>query len=220
MTMIEQSLVSHLLDGMVTCRHCGTPLETAGESSNQAPKYVCATKNKGCDTPDIDAEQFNRLTLRAVINAILDENNSKVTEIVREDAMDEGGEDVKAIFRLQSNQPGLFNLHKGEPSFDSERPTLTEVEKESLQRTEAEYMERWGRAGPYVNAVENSRKVRQYSLNLDTYLRSSNIGTTRSIMESAVTEILAGPGSATINYRLPLPHGGGNEVRSSDEVQF
>ena len=220
MTMIEQSLVSHLLDGMVTCRHCGTPLETAGESSNQAPKYVCATKNKGCDTPDIDAEQFNRLTLRAVINAILDENNSKVTEIVREDAMDEGGEDVKAIFRLQSNQPGLFNLHKGEPSFDSERPTLTEVEKESLQRTEAEYMERWERAGPYVNAVENPRKVRQYSLNLDTYLRSSNIGTTRSIMESAVTEILAGPGSATINYRLPLPHGGGNEVRSSDEVQF
>ena len=220
MTMIEQSLVSHLLDGMVTCRHCGTPLETAGESSNQAPKYVCATKNKGCDTPDIDAEPFNRLTLRAVINAILDENNSKVTEIVREDAMDEGGEDVKAIFRLQSNQPGLFNLHKGEPSFDSERPTLTEVEKESLQRTEAEYMERWERAGPYVNAVENPRKVRQYSLNLDTYLRPSNISTTRSIMESAVTEILAGPGSATINYRLPLPPGGGNGARSSEQVQF
>ena len=221
MTMIEQSLVSHLLDGMVTCRHCGTPLETDGGSSNQAPKYVCATKNKGCDTPDIDAEPFNRLVVRRVINAILDDKNSnQVSEIVREDAMEEGGEDVKAIFGLQSRLPALFHLHEGKPLFDSEGPPLTEAEKKGLQWTEAEYRERWGRAGPYVNAVENPRKVRQYSLNLDTYLRPSNISTTRSIMESAVTEILAGPGSATINYRLPLPPGGGNGARSSEQVQF
>ena len=62
--------------------------------------------------------------------------------------------------------------------------------------------------------------MRQYSLNLDTYLRPSNIRTTRAIMESAVEEILAGPGSAIIKYRLILPHVRATKARLSDEVQF
>ena len=108
--------------------------------------------------------------------------------------------------------------------YDSERYTpLTDAEdaeKEYLQKMEAEYLERWEQAGPYRNAAENPRKVRQYSLNLDTYLRPSNIRTTRAIMESAVKEILAGPGSAIINYRLILPHTRATKPRLSDEVQF
>ena len=44
MTLIEQNPVSHLLDGMVKCRNCSTPMETAGESFNEASRYVCATK--------------------------------------------------------------------------------------------------------------------------------------------------------------------------------
>ena len=222
MTLIEQNPASHLLDRMVTCQHCGTPMETAGESFNEAPKYVCTTKYKGCNTPDIDAEPFNRVILRTVINAVLDENNiSKVTGIVREEASEESTEAVDAIFKMQGVQPRLFNLHEGKPLFDRERyPILTDEMKEYQQKTEAEYRERWEQAGPYRNALENPSKVRQYSLNLDTYLRPSNISTTRAIMESAVTEILAGPGSATINYRLPLPDGGGTNARSSEEVQF
>ena len=67
MTLIEQigqNPDSYLLDRMVTCQYCRAPMETAGESFNEAPKYVCATKNKGCGLPDIDAEPFNRLILR------------------------------------------------------------------------------------------------------------------------------------------------------------
>ena len=215
MTMIEHSLVSHLLDGMVKCRHCGTPLETAGESSNQMPKYICVTKNKGCDTPDIGAERFNRLVIRKAINAILDDKNSnRVSEIVRREALDQAAEDVRAIYDLQHRLPSLFQLHEGMPLAG---PDATE---DNLQRVEAEYRERWERAGPKVNVWENPWKARQYTLNLDTYLRPSNISTTRAIMETAVTEILAGPGTATINYRLPLTVGGGTEASSSEEVRF
>ena len=222
MTLTEQNPASHILDGMVTCQHCGAPMETDGESFNKAPKYVCATNNKGCNTPDIDAEPFSRLMLRTVINAILDENNiSKVTGIVREEASKESGEVIDAIVSMQSTGPTLFNLHQGKPLLDSERyPILRDAVKEELQKTEAEYRARWEQAGPYWNAWTNPEKVKQYSLNLDTYLRPSNISTTRAIMESAVTEILAGPGSATIKYRVPLPDGGGTKARSSDEVRF
>ena len=103
MTLIGQNPASHLLDRMVTCQHCGAPMETAGESLNEAPKYVCTTKNKGCGTPDIDAELFNRLILRTVINAILDENNiSKVTEIVHEEALKESEEAVDVMLQMPS----------------------------------------------------------------------------------------------------------------------
>ena len=222
---IGQNPDGYLLDRMVTCQYCHAPMETAGESFNEAPKYVCATKNKGCGLPDIDAEPFNRLILRTVINAILDEDNiSKVTGIVREEALEESEEAVDAIFEMQGREQCLFRLHEGKPMYDSERYTLLtdaeDAEKEYLLKMEAEYLERWEQAGPYRNAAENPRKVRQYSLNLDTYLRPSNIRTTRAIMESAVKEILAGPGSAIINYRLILPHTGATKARLSDEVQF
>ena len=225
MTLIEQTEQNpdiYLLDRMVTCQYCRAPMETAGESFNEAPKYVCATKNKGCGLPDIDAEPFNRLILRTVINAILDEDNiSKVTGIVREEALEESEEAVDAISEMQGREHRLFRIHEGKPMYDSERYTLlTDAEKEYLQKMEAEYLERWEQAGPYRNAAENPRKVREYSLNLDTYLRPSNIRTTRAIMESAVKEILAGPGSAIINYKLILPHTRATKPRLSDEVQF
>jgi hypothetical protein len=223
--MTEQSLVSHLLDGMVKCGHCGTPLETAAESSNQPPKYVCATNNKGCDIPDIQAESFNRLVVQRVINAILDGKNiDQVLEIVRNEEIDERGDDLSFILSLQSREPLSFNLPKGVPpmiDIESPAPTdTTDTMDKYRQEAEADYLERRERAGPYWNAVENPSKVKQYSLNLDTYLRPSNISTTRAIMESSVAEVLAGLGSATIHYRLPLPPGGGDGARSSEEVQF
>jgi hypothetical protein len=218
---IGQNPDSYLLDKMVTCQYCRAPMETAGESFNEAPKYVCATKNNGCGLPDIEAEPFNRLILRTVINAILDEENiSKVTGIIREEALEESEEAGDAIFEMQGREHRLFRLHEGKPMYDSERYALVADEGKEYVQEEKEYHPWFQQAGPYRNAAENPRKVRQYSLNLDTYLRPSNISTTRAIMESAVTEILARPGSATINYRLPLPHGGGTKARSSDKVQF
>ena len=122
MTLIEQNPASHLLDRMVTCQHCGAPMESAGESLDEAPRYVCTTKNKGCGTPDIDAGPFNRLILRTVINAILDENNiSKVTEIVHEEALKENEEAVDAMLHTQRMQHRRFNHYESNPLYENER---------------------------------------------------------------------------------------------------
>ena len=224
MTLIEQNPVSHLLDGMLKCRNCGTPMETAGESFNEAPKYVCATGNFNCNTPEIEAEPFNRLMVKRVIDAILDEENtSRVTDIVSGEAvkaLEARDEDRRAIFELQRKGPDMLNLHRGTPLVDAEALRLTDGEKEYFQAMEAEYRGRWERIGPYSNVVENPREIQKYALDPDTYLRPSNIRTTRAIMESAVADIFVGLGSATINYRLPLPHGGGAGTRSSDEISL
>ena len=87
MTMAEQNPVSHLLDGMVHCRNCKTPMATAGDFFGKTPKYVCTNSWEGCDTPEIPAEPLNRLVVERVIRAALEgENAKRVDETIQEDA--------------------------------------------------------------------------------------------------------------------------------------
>ncbi len=108
MTLIERNPAIHLLDGLVKCRNCGTQMETAGESFNEAPRYVCVTRNEGCDTQDTLAEPFNRLMVARTINAILDDRNTQtVLGNVRGEAIERDTEDVKAILDLQDRKPAF-----------------------------------------------------------------------------------------------------------------
>ncbi len=252
MTMIEQNLISHLLDGMVKCRNCGTPMERAGESFNEAPRYVCTTKNEGCNTPEIEAEPFNRLVVRRAIHAFLNpENTLKVLTIILDEAMSEGNEDLRAMLDPKETTA----TPNEEPPPRGEEQTLTvktierggiitskpleEVESAANEATASrrgiefianeatasrgiEFIANEATASRGIEFIANeataSRKVEEYSLNPDTYLRPSNIQTTKTIMETLISEILVGPDSATIRYSLPVNPGGWPESRTSEEV--
>ena len=194
MPLIEPNPAIHILDGLVKCRNCGTQMETAGESFNEAPRYVCVTRNEGCDTQDTLAEPFNRLMVSRVINAILDNRNTQiVVDAVRKEAIVKGHEDAYAISDLHSRMPSLGNLVGKNPPVPSENPEPSSETARYGRRIEAEYIERLERSGPYTNIVQNPREVAKYSARLDTYLRPSNARTTRTIMEMAVREILVDP---------------------------
>ena len=211
MTLIGQNPVSHLLDGMVKCRDCGTPMETVGESFNEAPRYVCATKNEGCNTPDIKAEPLNRLVVRRGIHAFLNqENTGKVLTIVLEEAMKQESEDLRAMLDLAPARPS--SDEEASPHGEVQEPTVIGIYPETM----ATEMPEMGMSVVY--AATASRKVEEYSLNPDTYLRPSNLQTTKAIIEALISEILVGPDSATIRYRLPVHPGGWPESRTSEEV--
>jgi hypothetical protein len=260
--MIEQNLVSHLLDGMVKCRNCGTPMERAGESFNEAPRYVCTTKNKGCNTPEIEAEPFNRLVVRRAIHAFLNPANTlKVLAIILDEAMSEGNEDLRAMLDLKE----ITATPNEEPPPRGEEHTLTvktierwgviyggiitskpleEVESAANEATASRGIESAANEATASRGIEfirgidfianeatasrgiefianeatASRKVEEYSLNPDTYLRPSNIQTTKTIMETLISEVLVDPDSATIRYSLPVNPGGWPESRTSEEV--
>ena len=194
MTLIEQNPVSHLLDGMVKCRNCSTPMETAGESFNEASRYVCATKNEGCNTPDIEAGPFNRLVVRRAIHAFLHpENTNRVLDIVLNEAMSKADEDLRTMLDLTNPGP-------------NEKPTPFGGDPKTASMVLGDGPITEGEVFPgiqyFANRGKASRKVKQYALDPDTYLRPSNIRTTRAIMEIIISEILTDPDSATIRYKL------------------
>jgi hypothetical protein len=214
MTMIDQNAIAHLLDGMVKCRRCGTPMGAAGEFLGDTPRYMCTTKNDGCSTLDIESEPFNRLVVRRAIHAFLDLGNTgKVFDIIRSEAMSEDNEDLRAALDWKETTPGPDD--EPPPHGEDREPQVTvfpagrEIATDSLDSAIMVF-----HSGPAF------RKVEEYSLNPDTYLRASNIQTTKAIMESLISEILVGPHSATIRYRLPVHPGGGTRARSSEQIQF
>ena len=214
MTMIDQNAIAHLLDGMVKCRHCGTPMGAAGEFLDDTPRYMCTTKNDGCSTPDIDSEPFNRLVVRRAIHAFLNLGNTgKVFDIIRGEAMSEDNEDLRAALDWKETT----SRHDDEPAPHGEDREPKVIGYPAGQGMAPDWLDSAimvSHSGPAF------RKVEEYSLNPDTYLRASNIQTTKAIMESLISEILVGPDSATIRYKLPVHPGGGTRARSSEQIQF
>ena len=212
MTMAEQNLVSHLLDGMVHCRKCNTTMTTAGGSFGETPKYVCPSSSEGCDTPEIPTEPFNRVVVESVIRAALaGENIKRVSEIVQENAEKQYPEFLTESFifnpKTFTSAPELYLL-----ALDPERHRIVtgpEAYARSLRRLRQ-----------YWTITGDTGHIEGYALDLDTYLRPSNILTTRTIMDTAVDEIRVGPRSATIRYKTPMPPGSGAEGRSQEEVDL
>ena len=222
MTMAEQNPVSHLLDGMVHCRRCNTPMATAGESFGEMPKYVCPNSWENCDTPEIPAEPFTRLVVERVIRAALEgENTQRVAAAVEEDARRRRIEWWSARSRMP------FDLSLLSPWFDLElfppKPYPTDLDPEMeriMDLDTGEYIEPLNRLDRYWSSTGDTRQIEQYALDLDTYLRPSNISTTKTIMDTAVDEIQVGRGSATMQYSTPTPPGSGAEGRTQEEVDL
>ena len=225
MTMTGQRLIGHLLDGMVKCRQCDAPMEISGQSQHAVLRYVCAIKDEGCTTPDIEAEPFNRLVVRRAIHAFLDpQNTRKVRDIIIDHALQEDNGEMRT----------LLDLVKGSSSSTGETPLnpegqITLITPEG-QRTlitlkypfSADFdpadVEPFDTNMRVLFAGAASQKVEEYSLNPDTYLRPSNLQTTQAIITALIREILVGLDFATIHYRLSVHPGGQAEPGTSEEV--
>ena len=157
---------------------------------SDAQRYMCSNPKGTCDTPAFGVISFNRLMFATMLNTVLSgDNNLKVIEIVQQQAREK--------------------IAQWEPNAEPPTP---------LQSNQAEYLEKQRGTAPYQNMVTNTLQVAEYSRNLDTYLRPSNIETAKAIMEHAVEEILAGRGSVTIKYRMPMPPRAGTQARTFEEV--
>ena len=221
MTMAEQNPVAHLLDGMVRCRNCNTPMVATGESFGETPTYLCSRSPESCDTPEVPAEALARLMVERIIGAALEGGNAKrVAETVREDARQRAEDYTSArideAFRsMDSYDPLALAPHPSEymPEPDPEMQRLLDLDP-------AEYIEPLRRLDRYWSVTGDTGHIEQYALDMNTYLRPSNIRTTRAIIETAVAEIRIGAGSATIGYRTPMPPGSGAEGKTQEEVDL
>ena len=220
MTMAGQRLIGHLLDGMVKCRQCDAPMEISGQSQPAVLSYVCAIKDEGCTTPHIEAEPFNRLVVRRAIHAFLDPQNTwKVRDIIIDHALQEDNGEMRTLLDLakgssSSTEETLLN-REGQRTLITPEGQRTLI---TLKFPSSADFEPFDTNMRVLFAGAASQKVEEYSLNLDTYLRPSNLQTTRAIITALIREILVGPDFATIHYRLSVHPGGQAEPRTSEEV--
>ena len=208
MTTAEQNPVARLLDGMVRCRNCNTTMEITGAYSAQMAAYECRSLPPvGCIMPAIPAEPLARLVVATVIHAALDGGNAQqVAEQIQADARQrireyddvvEAGKAPRFVVDSITQPPGLSRTLPSVRVLD---------ESETAERVAA-----LRRLDRYWNVTGDTGHVEQYALDLDTYLRPSNLLTTRAIIETAVDEVVVGPVSATIRYKSAMPPGSGDD---------
>lgn len=220
MTMAEQNPVSHLLHGMVRCQHCSTPMETIGEAFGETPRYVCPRTWANCETPEIPAEAFNRLVVAAVIRAALEgQNTRQVAETVQDDVQQRIKEysDAKDLLETRPAPRTVMDI------LDPPPPDLSSLDPEMRRLLELEsgqYIDPLRRLDRYWRTTGDAEHIAWYAHDLNTYLRPSNLATTRDIIEAAVVEISVGSGSAEIRYRTPMPPGSGAEGRTQEVVNL
>ncbi|MDE2959448.1 MAG: zinc ribbon domain-containing protein [Chloroflexota bacterium] len=208
MTTAEQTPVTHLLDGMLCCQNCGAAMESTDSSPGQTPMYACLRSQGGCGATAIPAEPLVQLVVTTVIRAALEGGNAQqVAEIVQEDtreriiAYDEGGYTPET--RLS-------------PDLSIAVPEM----RGTRQPDAAEDIEPLRRLNRYWNLTGDRGQIAEYALDPDTYLRPSNVRTTRDIIETAVDEVSVGPRSAIIRYRFAMPPGSGDQGKFQEVVDL
>ena len=206
MTTAEQNPVARLLDGMVRCQNCNAIMDITSAYPAQAPAYECRRLPAGCVMPPIPAEPLARLVVETVIHtALAGSNAQQVAEQIQGDARQRIREydDVVETGRAPRFVVDGFIQPQG---LSRTLPTVRVLdESETTERVEA-----LRRLDRYWNATGDTGHVEQYALDMNTYLRPSNLQTTRAIIETAVAEVIAGPVSATIRYKPAMPKGSGD----------
>ena len=225
MTTTDRNLVSHLMQGMVKCRHCEGPMEIMDRPRYETPSYVCIIKSGRCAAPVIEAEPFNRLVVRRAIHAVLGPQNIwKVRDIIIDQAMRDGNGELSAV--LDRLRPTPTSPEKRDARIEvwlsghEDKTIIVNSLEELRAMPDLDYdTMRWippEDPAPLEDIV--SRKVEEYSLNPDTYLRPSNLHTTRAIITALLREIMVGPDFVTIHYGLPVNPGRQPELGTSEEV--
>ena len=220
MTIAEQNPVAHLLNGVVHCRSCNAPMEPNNASYGEILSYACSVHLDDCHTPEVPAEALAKLIVERVIRAALDSDNvKKVSETIRQDtrqrAEDYASAKIDEAFRSMPLPIDSMAPYPSEymPEPDPETRRLLDLDP-------AEYIEPVRRLERYWNVTGDTGQIEQYALDLNTYLRPSNIQTTRAIVETAVEKIRVGAGSATIIYRNAMPPGSAAEGKTQEEVSL
>ena len=204
MTTAEQTPVVHLLDGMVRCQNCDTPLEAIGAPLSHTPTYVCPRSQGGCGTTAILAEPFDRLVVATVIQAALEGGKAQqVVKMVQEDTRE----------RIIEHDEGRYTSE----TMPWRRSVVDSI---APSPDEADDIEPLRRLNRYWNITGDQGQIAEYVMDPDTYLRPSNVRTTRAIIETAVDEVGVSPMSATIRYKFPMPPGSGDEGKFQEVVDL
>ena len=208
---------SFLLSGLVKCYRCKRALSGRYSSRGTFPYYVCHSFVKrapgACDSPRVDARQFEELVVNSIRSNILTEGNIRSLVNVVDEQMDGvSGEQRK---RLETIESELADVRGRLERLYDLVETTTEFNMADFAhriRDHKERQERLESAAEGARAILSQRRavlddvrtITAYAQDMNRFLRKSELTERRAFIETFVKEIELLPDNAVVRYTIPI----------------
>ena len=207
-----------LLSGLVKCYRCKRALSGRYSSRGTFPYYVCHSFVKrapgACDSPRVDARQFEELVVSSIRSNILTEGNIRnLVKVVDEQMDGVSGEQRK---RLETIESELADVRGRLERLYDLVETTTEFNMADFAhriRDHKERQERLESAAEGARAILSQRRavlddvrtITAYAQDMNRFLRKSELTERRAFIETFVKEIELLPDNAVVRYTVPMP---------------
>ena len=220
-----------LLSGLVKCYRCKRALSGRYSSRGTFPYYVCHSFVKrapgACDSPRVDARQFEELVVSSIRSNILTEGNIRnLVKVVDEQMDGVSGEQRKRLETIESELADvrgrldrLYDLVETTTEFNmADFAHRIRDHKERQQRLESAAEGARAILSQRRAVLDDVRTITAYAQDMNRFLRKSELTERRAFIETFVKEIELLPGDALLRYTVPMPDDSLIPGRSAEKV--
>ena len=207
-----------LLSGLVKCYRCKRALSGRYSSRGTFPYYVCHSFVKrepgSCDSPRVDARQFEELVVGLIRSNVLTEGNIRgLIDIVDEQMDDVAGDERKRLETIESELADvrsrldrLYDLVETTTEFNMAHfADRIQDHKERKERLESAAEGARAVLAQRRAVLDDVNTITAYAEDMSRFLQKSDMPERRAFIETFVKEIELLPDNAVVRYSVPLP---------------
>ena len=207
-----------LLSGLVKCYRCKRALSGRYSSRGTFPYYVCHSFVKrapgSCDSPRVDARQFEELVVGLIRSNILTEGNIRsLVNVVDEQMDDVAGDERKRLETIESELADvrgrldrLYDLVETTTEFDMAHfADRIQNHKERKERLESAAEGARAVLAQRRAVLDDVKTITAYAQDMSRFLQKSELTERRAFIETFVKEIELLPDNAVVRYSVPMP---------------
>ena len=222
----------YLLSGLLTCELCDVSMSAAEAKGGKYSYYVCQSKiKKGsetCETPRLNARDFERTIIEQLRSHILTESN--IRELVKMVDEEMGGLAREQRQKLESLEHelaevkcALDRIWRMVETTDLEMADAADRIREHKRRKEqlevaAETARRT--LEDRHQLLDSEDMIAGFAEDMSDFLLSSELTETRAFLRTFIQRIEVRPGRAVIRYTIPMPKDSPIGRSDSAEVHF
>ena len=207
----------YVLSGLVNCELCDVSMSAAEAKGGKYSYYVCQSKiKKGsetCETPRLNARDFERTIIEQLRSHILTESNIRELVKMVDEEMDglarEQRQKLESVeHELAEVKRALDRIWRLVETTDLEMSDAADRIREHKQRKEQLELA----AETARRTLEDRRQlldsedmIAAFAEDMSEFLLTSELTETRAFLRSFIQRIEVRPGRAVIRYTIPMP---------------
>ena len=207
----------YVLSGLVSCELCDVSMSAAEAKGGKYSYYVCQSKiKKGsetCETPRLNARDFERTIIEQLRSHILTESNIRELVKMVDEEMDglarEQRQKLESVeHELAEVKRALDRIWRLIETTDLEMADAADRIREHKQRKEqlevaAETARRT--LADRRQLLDSEDMIAAFAEDMSEYLLSSELTEPRAFLRTFIQRIEVRPGRAVIRYTIPMP---------------